>query len=125
MNDHFLYCNNPVIQEERKTSEEGVHNKLHSYIMIRSNIFTLLHLGNKQWIPSNTPPWPEFCYNEYYQLFEEQTEIGWGQLIKERPTVTWIDIQKAYDIFSKLNGVIISSKAGSYIVKMISTMWKY
>lgn len=123
-NDHFLTCQaTPVVQEWTKQLQE-LHTTIKN-IQLDPILIYYIILATDQWRTIKTPPIPEFCNDEYLELYNDQCQLGWNQILYGRFTKKWVNIQNAHNTNETLDGVAIMSKTIKAIYKIITNMWKF
>lgn len=114
-NDHFLNCENKEIGKEWESQTQILYNEMNNLGMDPILLY-LLTMSITEWKTIQQPSIPSFlCIETYITLFQEQSKIGWNQIIYGRFTKTWVDIQNQYGEHND-NGIqIISTAIGKYI----------
>lgn len=125
-NDHFLLCTNTEIQIEWQQQIHQVYDDLQK-LQLDPILTYYTILAIDQWKTISKPEQPPFCYDKYYQLFREQSMIGWDHVIYGRLTKSWVDIQNDYSSNNANgpNGISLISKAISKIYQLVYHVWKY
>jgi hypothetical protein len=120
--NHFTVCTDTRSKLGWKQASSSVRNKANKLtidpMLTRLMVYALENWRNQ----TNPPPFPNFLPLSYRQLFKQQSQIGWDQLIKGRLTSLWVHQQ---DLFSSHNqGLNKLSILVSTIFTEVYRIWK-
>jgi hypothetical protein len=91
---HLLACQHPALQEQWFLAAQDIQQKISKYSkLIHPTIIKLIILGITEWRNTENPQRPNFVQPQFYNLFDQQSEIGWHHIINGRFTNEWTQLQ--------------------------------
>jgi hypothetical protein len=85
----YLTCNHPESTQLWTQTIQQIITKIKKYNKCIDNILIkLITLGLLEWRTTIRPERPQFVNPQYHQLFHQQSEIGWNQLLNGRFPIT-------------------------------------
>jgi hypothetical protein len=118
---HFLTCTDARSRQAWIKALDAIRQKAHKLALDPTLSRLITHAIDK-WRHQNTFPIPAFLPQSYHKLFQQQSNIGWNQIIKGRLTPLWAHHQ---DLFAPNHqGVNKFSILITTIYSEVYTIWK-
>jgi hypothetical protein len=120
---HFLTYHHPEPTQLWAQTTQQIIIKIRKYNKnIDNTLIKLITLGILEWRTTNRPERPHFVNLQYHQLFQQQCEIGWNQILHGRFSKHWTSLQQ------QINNKVPTNWL-SYTIKIIwqhfHQIWKH
>jgi hypothetical protein len=111
---HYLSCSHPTSKQIWSSNIQLLQEKNQKYNKhINKTIIKLNILAITEWRLTPHPPQPSFITQPFFELFQQQSIIGWDQIIHGRFSSSWNSLQRSF-----------SQKAPTtWLTYMIRTIW--
>jgi hypothetical protein len=111
---HYLSCNHPTTKHTWSTNIQQLQDRIQKYNKhLNKIIIKLIILAITEWRTTPHPPRPSFVTPQYYDLFQQQSTIGWNQIIHGRFATTWNTLQTSFSTKVPIN----------WLTYIIRTIW--
>jgi hypothetical protein len=109
-----MSCSHPTSKQIWSSNIQLLQGKIQKYNKhINKTIIKLMILAITEWRLTPHPPRPSFITQPFYNLFQQQSTIGWDQIIHGRLSSSWNSLQRSF-----------SQKAPTtWLPYMIHTIW--